>query len=162
MESELGHLDGAVVRSRQDCFLIGAHENSLSTCSKTLPYHRRHHSGCFPSFFLSLLSLPVPITILLILLFLAASILHKCTPKNTHSHTHTHVYALPIPSPRGKLQLAWRSSHSSWLIDFRFLSSRCDELRLLGDRQGGHSHTYRHTHPHTHTHTLYILVRTSY
>jgi len=66
-----------------------------------------------------------------------------------HTHTLNPIY------PCGKLQLAWRSSHSGWLIDFRFLSSSCDERRLLGDRQGAHTHTHTHTHN-------YILVRTSY
>lgn len=45
-------------------------------------------------------------------------------------HTHTSTHTL-YPCPCGKLQLAWRSSHSSWLTDFRFLSSRCVVLWLL-------------------------------
>lgn len=59
--------------------------------------HRWHPSRCVLSVFLSLFSLPVPITDLLILVFLAASILHKYTHTRTHTHTYKHSqFHLPV------------------------------------------------------------------
>lgn len=131
----MGHLDGAVVWSTQDCFVTVAHENSLAVCGAMLPCHHSHRF--FPV-------LPAPAfsaSPRRRLIHFAHSSCGNPSQVQTHTTSLSHTHTLPIPYPRGKLQLAWRSSHSSWLIDLRFLSSRCDGLRLLRDRQGDQSHT---------------------
>lgn len=89
----LGHLDGNVVWSRQDCFVIGALDNSLSTCSMMLPCHRQHHS-CWhlpssrPCF---LCQSPSP-TYSFCSFWLCKSFTNTHAHKYTHStQTHTHI-----------------------------------------------------------------------
>lgn len=121
--------------------------------------HRQYDASISPatvqllSFFLPpiLLSLPVPVTVLLILLLLADSISDNNTNSHTHAHTHIHT---PILSPCGKLQLAWRSSHSSWLIDS---DSWAADVMSYGCLRTSNVVTLTHTHIHVHIHICIII-----